>query len=125
MQRSHGISIGIERRDSEFYVVITARGTLTHEDYRSIVPMLESALAAVESPHIKALVDARDLEGWELRAAWDDLKLGLKHGNKFDRIAILGSKTWQQVAAKIGTWFVAGEVELFNNETAALKWLNE
>jgi hypothetical protein len=86
--------------------------------------MINSALAGVKQAKIKALVDCIELEGWELRAAWDDLKLGLKHGNQFMKIAIIGNKRWQEVAAKIGTWLVAGEMEFFDNEETALDWLS-
>lgn len=123
MLNSHGISIGIERHKEEFFVALEARGKLTHEDYKAVTPMLESALAVVENPHIKALVDVRGLEGLEPRAAWDDLKLGLKHGGKFERIAILGSKKWHQAAAKVGDWFISGNMEQFEDESRALSWL--
>ena len=52
--------------------------------------MLDSALSAVKEPKVKVLIDGTELEGWELSAAWDDFKLGLKHGNEFENIAIFG-----------------------------------
>lgn len=86
--------------------------------------MIDYALNAVKDPHVKALIDGTELEGWELRAAWDDFKIGLKHGNEFVKIAIYGNKHWQEVGAKIGAWFVSGEVKYFGNEKDALAWLN-
>ncbi|EKE76193.1 STAS/SEC14 domain-containing protein [Gallaecimonas xiamenensis] len=121
----HGLSIGLERTGSEFFLVLRAAGTLTHKDYQVITPMLDSALAAVTSPHVKALVDLRELRGWELQAAWDDFRLGLKHGQAFDKIALLGNKVWQQLAAKVGDWFVSGEICYFEEEAEALAWLAE
>ena len=64
------------------------------------------------------------MEGWELRAAWDDFKIGLKHGNEFKRIAIYGNKNWQEITAKIGSWFISGEVKYFDDEGDALAWLS-
>ena len=86
--------------------------------------MLESALAEVKQPKIKALIDATELEGWEVRAAWDDLKLGLKHGNEFERIAIYGNKKWQEIGAKVGSWFISGEVKYFESKEEAVDWLS-
>ena len=57
--------------------------------------------------------------------AWDDFKLGLKHGNEFEKIAIYGNKNWQEITAKIGAWFISGEVKYFESEDDALAWLNE
>ncbi|WP_415355768.1 STAS/SEC14 domain-containing protein [Halioglobus sp. Uisw_031] len=121
----HGITIGIERIDSDFFLTLKLSGKLTHEDYEKITPMLDSALIEVKQPHIRALIDLTELEGWEVRAAWDDFKLGVKHGTQFVKIAIYGNKNWQEMAAKIGSWFVSGDAKYFDNEAAALDWLNE
>lgn len=121
----HGISIGIERVNNEFYLTLKATGKLTHNDYETINPMIDSALDGVNQPKIKALIDITELEGWELRAAWDDFKLGLKHGNQFVKISIYGNKNWQELSAKIGSWFISGEIKFFENEITALEWLNQ
>jgi hypothetical protein len=121
----HGLSIGIERVGNEFFLSLKAIGKLTHEDYKTITPMIDSALEGVKDPKVKAFFDGTELEGWELRAAWDDFKLGLKHGGEFDKIAILGNKKWQEYTSKIGSWFVSGEVQYFEDETEALAWLQE
>lgn len=121
----HGLSIGIDRVNNDFFLTLKATGKLTHQDYETISPMIDSALAELKQAKVKAFVDASELEGWELRAAWDDFKLGLKHGNHFVKIAIFGNKKWQALAAKVGRWFVSGEVEFFEDENAALQWLSE
>ena len=121
----HGLSIGIERTGDQFFVTLKAKGKLTHQDYETITPMIDSALAEVKDPKVKAFIDGTELDGWELRAAWDDLKLGLKHGNEFEKIAIYGNKNWQETASKIGAWFISGEVRYFEDENEAIAWLNE
>lgn len=120
----HGLSIGIEKIDSDIFLSLKAIGKLTHEDYETITPMIDSALAEVKQPKVKVLIDGTELEGWELRAAWDDFKLGLKHGSEFDKIAIYGNKNWQEITAKVGAWFISGEVKYFENCDDALAWLN-
>lgn len=122
--RRHGLSIGIERVNKNFFLKLAAVGKLTHEDYQKITPMIDSALQQVDDPEVKVLIDGTQLEGWELRAAWDDLKLGLKHGSEFTKIAIFGNKKWQQITAKVGSWFISGEVKYFETEEAALEWLD-
>lgn len=121
--KRHGLSIGIERIDESFFLSLKAIGKLTHEDYETIVPMIDSALDGVKDPKINAIIDGTELEGWELRAAWDDFKLGLKHGSEFQKIAIVGNKTWQEYTAKMGSWFISGEVKYFETESDALDWL--
>lgn len=121
----HGLSIGIERSGDEVFLSLKAQGTLTHNDYLIITPMIDSALESVKSPKVKVLIDGTELDGWEARAAWDDLKIGLKHGNEFEKIAIYGNKKWQQLAAKVGAWFVSGEIQYFNNDADAISWLSD
>lgn len=121
----HGLSIGIERLDDDIFLTLKAVGKLTHEDYKIITPMIDSALREVKQPQVKVLIDGTQLEGWELRAAWDDFKLGLKHNNEFVKIAIYGNKHWQQITAKVGSWFISGEVKYFESVDAALTWLKK
>ncbi|ENQ1033385.1 STAS/SEC14 domain-containing protein [Vibrio parahaemolyticus] len=119
----HGISVGLEECGSEFFLVFKAVGKLTHEDYQAITPVLESALAGVKVQHVKVLVDISEFSGWELRAAWDDFQLGLKIGPKFEKVAIYGDKNWQELASKVGGWFISGEMQSFNEYDSAIKWL--
>ncbi|GAA4826753.1 STAS/SEC14 domain-containing protein [Marinicella pacifica] len=121
--KRHGLSIGIEQFNNEFLLTIKALGKLTHEDYQVITPMIESALAGIEEPRIKVLFDGRQMEGWELRAAWDDFKLGLKYRGEFTKVAIIGNQKWQKLAAKVGGWFVSGDVKHFQDLDTAYNWL--
>lgn len=123
--KRHGISIGIDRVDDTFFITMRVVGKLSHRDYSRIIPMLDAALNTVDDPQANVLIDATEFEGWELRAAWDDLKLGLKHGSDFHKIAIVGNQRWQQWAAKVGSWFISGEARYFDNFAAALGWLND
>jgi len=119
----HGLTIGINRVENEFFLTLKAVGKLTHEDYEKITPLIDNALNGVRDAKVKVFIDGTELEGWELRAAWDDLKLGLKHGGQFDKIAIYGNKKWQEYVSKVASWFISGEVKFFENEEDAIKWL--
>jgi hypothetical protein len=121
----HGLSIGIERVDENFFLSLKAIGKLTHQDYQVITPMIDAAMKEVASAKIKAIFDVTEMQGWELRAAWDDFKLGLHHGSEFEKVAIYGNKHWQEIIANIGSWFISGEVEYFEEYQQALAWLNE
>ena len=122
--KQHGLAIGIAQTGNEFFLTLKATGTLTHADYQTISPMLDAALGEVKTPRVKVLVDCTELEGWELRAAWDDFKLGLKHGNEFEKIAIVGNKHWLEVSAKTAGWFTSGEAQYFERVEDAYAWLN-
>ncbi|MFC3032433.1 STAS/SEC14 domain-containing protein [Pseudoalteromonas fenneropenaei] len=123
--QTHGLSIGVERLEQQIFVSLKAVGKLTHDDYQLMIPLLESALNQVERPHIDVLFDASEWQGWELQAAWDDFKFGLKHGKEFNKIAVVGagvsSESW---LATVASWFVSGEVRFFDTRLNALAWLD-
>lgn len=123
--QKHGLSIGIERIDDNIYLSLKAVGKLTHDDYKTITPMIDSATTGIDSPKISAIVDGTELQGWELRAAWDDFKIGLKHGSEFEKIAIYGNKGWQEMAAKVGSWFMSGQIKYFEDYSEAVAWLSK
>ena len=122
--REHGLSFGITRINDRFYMKMKVVGKLSHEDYETMVPMLEDAIKDVKEPKIKALLDICDFEGWELRAAWDDLKLGLKHGKEFEKIAVIGNQNWESIAATIANWFTGSELKYFEDYEDALEWID-
>lgn len=123
--KRHGLTIGMERTGEQFFLSMKPVGTLTHSDYEKINPLIDSTLAGVSEPSINVFLDGTELDGWGLRAAWDDMKLGLKHGSEFRKIAIIGNKKWQEVSAKLGGWFVSGEVRFFEDAAEGLKWLGQ
>jgi len=122
---THGLSVDLERTGDQVFLAVKAVGKLTHGDYEAITPMIDSALEEVKGSKVKALFDATELEGWEPRAAWDDFKLGLKHGKQFEKAAIYGNKKWQSWAARVGTWFITGKMKYFDKRSDAIRWLAE
>jgi len=119
----HGLSIGIERANNHFFLTLKCVGRLTHADYKVMTPLIDSALEGVQETEIKVFIDATEFEGWDLRAAWDDFKLGLSHGREFVKIAVVGHDRWQKVSAMIGAWFIAGEICFFDSNDDAFEWL--
>ncbi|WP_186170700.1 STAS/SEC14 domain-containing protein [Vibrio chagasii] len=119
----HGISVGIERVSGETIIVFKAKGKLTHDDYQAMIPILKTTIKEIDSSALKMLVDISTLTGWELRAAWDDFKLGLELNSKIDKIAICGDKSWQELASKVGGWFVSGDIKSFEEHDSAIEWL--
>jgi hypothetical protein len=123
-EENHGISIGMYRFNDEYFLSLKAKGKLTHDDYKKLIPIIDSTLKEVKDPKVKLLVDISEFEGWEIRAAWDDFRMGLKYNNVFEKIAMVGNKNWQDIGAKIASWFISGEIKAFEDKKEAIKWLN-
>nr|WP_228748772.1 STAS/SEC14 domain-containing protein [Vibrio vulnificus] len=104
-------------------MVFKATGTLTHQDYQAIAPVLEAALTGINRQQMNMLADISEFSGWEPRAAWDDFQLGLKIGFSVNKVAVYGDKNWQELAAKVGSWFISGEMKSFSDYDSAITWL--
>jgi hypothetical protein len=104
-----------------------AHGTVTADDYENvIVPDIEAAFALNKKLRMLYVLDA-DFDGFEARAMWDDAKLGLRHVNGWDRVAMVTDVAWLRAAAHALGVMVPGEFRLFGNDELeqARAWIAE
>ncbi len=121
--KEHGIGIAIKRNKERLFIEITMLGKLTHEDYQVFVPMVDKALKEAKDLEADLLVDMKRLKGWEFMAAWDDFKFGVKHRNAFDKMAIIGSKKWEEQSMAMVSHLMKGKAKFFKEREKALSWL--
>lgn len=100
-------------------------GKLHDEDYESFIPTVEAILAA--EGKVRLFVELDDFHGWDLHAAWDDLKFGLKHYADFERIAMVGDRKWEKWMAQACKPFTKATVRYFDASQVdqAWAWLRE
>jgi len=91
-------------------------GKLHDEDYQIFVPAVEAAAAA--QGKLRLLAQFEDFHGWDLHAAWDDLKFGIKHYSDFDRIALVGDEQWEEWMARLCKPFTRAAVKYFDADQA-------
>lgn len=123
MQITENIAIQTRVNGDLLDVELIAKGKLAHADYTVMIPMLEQALKSIPDVKVNMLINALELEGWELEAAWDDFKFGMEYKDVFVKIAIVGTKKWQEYSAKIGNWFMHGDVKFFYDLDEAKMWI--
>ncbi len=106
-------------------LAIRASGKLTDADYKAFLPRLEVLIR--EHGKISLLVELEDFEGWETKAAWDDLDFGLAHDRDFEHIAIVGDQSWQHWMTMLSTLFTHTPLRFFPREelARAWEWVNE
>ncbi len=102
-----------------------ASGTLTADDYTTVLaPALEAAGAG--SGRIRVLLDfSGEFDGIEGGAVWQDLKMGVRDWNAWERIALVSDHTWMRDGLAMFAWAVPGEVRAFptDERDAAVDWL--
>ncbi len=121
----HSLTVGISRVENVFFMKIKIKGTLTHEDYKMMVPLLRDSVHSVKQAKIKVLIDATEFDGWETKAIWDDFKFGMEFRDLFTKIAFIGNKSWEKYGVKIGNWFMGGELKYFISASEAYDWINQ
>ncbi len=100
-------------------------GKLHDEDYKSFVPAVNAALAS--EGKVRIFAQFEDFHGWDLHAAWDDFKFGVRHYSAFDRIAMVGDGKWEALLVTMCRPFTRAKVKHFNaaEADAAWSWLRE
>ena len=95
-------------------------GKLTDEDYRQFLPRLDELIG--QYGKISLLFELDDFKGWEMQAAWDDLKYGLAHDEDFERIAVVGEKRWHRWITKFGNLMTTTEIRYFDRDDLQKAW---
>jgi len=102
-----------------------ASGKLTAQDYTDVLaPALDAAGAG--SGRIRVLLDfTGDFEGIEGGAVWQDMKMGVRDWNAWERIALVTDHGWLRDGLAMFAWAVPGEARTFPGEEreAAIDWL--
>jgi hypothetical protein len=106
-------------------ICIKVSGKLTDSEYRNFIPRVEAVVNNFGS--IKLYVDMLDMDGWEWRVAWDDFAFGIKHWNKFTKLALVGERRWEEFSVKVADKINKAEVRFFDRKetAAALIWIKD
>ncbi len=101
---------------------VRARDKLTADDYEQIwIPLLEKLIE--EHGGVRLLLFmGPDFEGWEIGAAWDDAKFGIRHGNKCEKIAVVGGPKWVEWGSRLAGHVLKGDVKTFPTEELPDAW---
>ena len=102
-------------------------GDVTGSDYDSVLtPAIDNAIEKFDRIKLLAQVGP-DFEGYSLDAIWDDTKLGLRHWNGFERVAVVADVGWVKMGVKAMAFMMPCPVQLFALAELddAQRWLSE
>lgn len=72
---------------------------------------------------VDVLFDFREMMGFTLDVAWEEVKFAREHAHDFGRVAVLTSDQWLTWSAWISQLFVDAQITVFEQETEARAWL--
>ena len=104
-------------------LIVHASGRLSKEDYLDLSPAIERLVQ--QHGKVRLLFVMTDFHGWDVGAAWKDLKIGLDHFGDIERLALVGEKKWQQGMVTFVKPFTKAEVRYFEHADAvdAQRWI--
>jgi len=106
-------------------LAVKGAGRLSREDYENVLlPRLQSLVE--EHPEARFLFYMEDdFKGWDLAAAWHYARFGLKHKDRFEKVAAVCGPKWVHFGMKLKSYFVNGDVRSFPCEggMAAREWI--
>ncbi len=104
-----------------------ATGIVTGEDYETVlIPAVEKELK--KYPKLKLLFHmGSGFTSYEMKALWDDTKIGLGHLRAWERIALVSDVDWIRSAMHMFGFMIPGHIRVYKSDeiSDAKKWLAE
>lgn len=98
----------------ERVVAFACHGHVTRADYEAIlVPAVERALGRHEKLRLYYETGA-DFSGIDPGAVWEDVKVGVEHLRRWERIAVVTDVEWIRHTMRIFGFLLPGELRLFS-----------
>ena len=103
-------------------VSINVYGEFTLSDFKEFEEMVSDKLR-FEGP-VDLLMDLREMMDFTIDVAWEDIVFARQHPDDFRRIAVVTQSQWVAWSAWLSQIFVSAEMKVFEDDGAALDWLN-
>lgn len=104
-------------------ISLAAMGEFTLEDFREFEEYLYTH--GLFDGSCSLLFDLREMTGFTVDLAWEEIKFSRLHGGDFKRIAIVTDSQWVAWSAWLETLFVNAELRVFADRDEARAWLAE
>lgn len=113
--------IAIDRQDN--LITVAVLGEFTLADFMEFE---RAALdAATGGAPVNLLMDLREMAGFTIDMAWEEVKFSRAHGRDFSRIAIVTDSEWVTWSAWLQRLFVSAETHVEHDIEDARAWLAE
>ena len=103
----------------ESVVALIAEGQVTRKDYEEVlIPRVNEALARYGKVRLYYEL-GRSFSGIDAEAAWEDLKIGLEHLSRWERIAVVTDVRWIRLTLNAFRFMMPGRLRVFDADHAA------
>lgn len=109
--------------EKENVIAAKINGKITKGDIEKIHPLIHNIIQ--KGHKIDFYFELEDFHGYDLKGLLADLKVDTAHLSDYGKIAFVGDKKWQELAAKATDFFTGSEVIYFNlqDKEQAKDWI--
>jgi hypothetical protein len=111
----------ISIQNSDTYMNVAVLGEFTLADMKDLEQQVLLRIQFQGKANL--LVDLRDMIGYTLDVAWEELKFTRSHARDFGRVAVVTDSQWLAWSAWIESLFTDAEIEAFEDYDQALAWV--
>ena len=104
-------------------VTVTVLGEFVLADYKEFEDMVRTTL--VPGGKVSLMIDLRQMAGFTVDVAWEDIKYTRSHPNDFDKIAVVTNSQWVIWSAWLSQMFMNADVQVFDDDQEARGWLDQ
>ena len=104
-------------------VTVTVLGEFVLADYKEFEDMVRSTLAP--GGKVSLLIDLRQMAGFTVDVAWEDIKYTRNHPDDFDKIAVVTDSQWVIWSAWLSQMFINADLQVFDDDEEARGWLEQ
>ena len=104
-------------------VTVAVLGEFVLADYKEFEDMVRATLAP--GSKVSLLIDLRQMAGFTVDVAWEDIKYTRGHPDDFDKIAVVTRSEWVIWSAWLSQMFINADVQVFDDDTEARGWLEQ
>ena len=112
--------ITINNQEPE-HIIAVVLGEFTLKDFQELESAVDLALKFQGSASL--LVDLRDMAGFTLDVAWEEIRFTRQHASDFERIALVADSEWQEWSALLTRLFTEADLQVFEDYDQALVWV--
>lgn len=112
--------ISIENTDNLVNVAVLGKFTLA--DFKQLE---DEVLHHIQFQGVaNLLIDLRDMIGYTLDVAWEEMKFTRHHAREFGRVAVVTDSQWLAWSAWLSSVFTDADIEAFSDYEQALAWVS-
>ena len=104
-------------------VTVTVLGEFVLADYKEFDEMVRSTQVA--GGKVSLLIDLRQMAGFTLDVAWEDIKYTRSHPNDFSKIAVVTDSQWAIWSAWLSQMFINADLQVFDDGDEARSWVEQ